>query len=336
MTKKIISVILAICFVLSFAACANTKDETTSPVETTQDNSQLLTVNAAVLKGPTGMGMAWLMNENKNGTSVNKYDFTVSGAADEVTAKLVSGELDIAAIPTNAASALYNKTKGAVMVLAVNTLGVLYVIEKGDSVSSIADLAGKKIVSAGQGTTAEYVVNYVLSENGLTVGKDVTVDYVSEHTEVASLALAGDYDIAIVPEPFVTSITSKNSEFHVRIDLTEAWNATGAGELVMGAIAARREFVEKNPEAVSAFMKEYEASVKYTNDNVEQAAQLIESFDIISADVAVKAIPNSHIVFLSGTDMKQKMSDFLSVLFSLEPTSIGGKLPEDNFYYTAA
>lgn len=333
--RKILSVLLTLCLALSLAACTGGQNETTTPETTAGNSSDELTINAAVLKGPTGMGMAWLMNENKNGASANRYNFTVAGAADEITSKLASGALDIAAIPTNAASALYNKTGGEIIALAVNTLGVLYVLEKGDSISGITDLAGKKIVSAGQGTTAEYVVNYVLTKNGLKAGEDLTVDYVSEHTEAASLALAGNYDIVIVPEPFVTSITEKDSDFHICVDLTKAWNDTGAGELVMGAIAASRSFVESNPEAVKAFMQEYEASVEYTNRNTEQAAELIESFGITSAAVARSAIPNSNIVFISSGEFKQKMNAFLTVLFELEPASIGGKLPGEDFYYTA-
>lgn len=337
-TKKIVAALMALCLLLSFAACSGTSTDETTTAATTEETTLAatgVTVNAAVLKGPTGMGMAWLMNENESGTSANTYNFTVAGSADEITSQLVAGTLDIAAIPTNAASVLYNKTKGGVTVLAVNTLGVLYVIEKGNTVQSIADLKGKKIVSAGQGTTAEYVVNYVLSKNNLTVGEDVTIDYVSEHTEAASLALSGEYDIAIVPEPFVTNITAKDSDFHICIDLTAAWNDTGAGELVMGAIAARTAFVKENPEAVKAFMAEYKKSIEFTNSSVEQAAQLIEKYGITTAAVAQSAIPNSHIVFIDGSEMKDKMSAFLQVIYDMEPTSIGGAMPADDFYYTA-
>ncbi len=321
--KKVISILLALVMVFALAACSS------------QPQEEAVTINAAVLKGPTGMGMAWLMNENENGTSKQSYNFTVAGAPDEITGKLVSGDLDVAAIPTNAASTLYNKTKGQVVVLAVNTLGVLYVLENGNSVSKVSDLEGKKIVASGQGTTAEFVVNYLLGLNNLTPGENVTIDYVSEHAEAASLALSGKYDLVILPEPFVTSIQKQSADFKVCIDLTQAWNESDAGELVMGAIAARKEFVEKYPNAVAAFLEEYKKSVEFTNENVEEASALIEKAGIISAAVAKSAIPNSHIVFIDSDEMKQSMSGFLKVLFDMQPNSIGGAIPGDDFYYGA-
>ncbi|MCQ2462112.1 MAG: ABC transporter substrate-binding protein [Clostridia bacterium] len=315
MKKKISALILTAALLLSLVCCGSGETEKT--------------VNAAVLKGPTGMGAAWLMEKNEKGESLNSYNFTVAGAADEITAGLVSDGIDLAAVPTNLASVLYNKTNGGVCVLAVNTLGVLYVLEKGDSISSVKDLEGKKIVSAGQGTTAQYVFEYILEQNGVKA----ETEYVSEHTETASLALSGKADIVVVPEPFVTSITSKDASFRKALDLTEEWEKLGKGELVMGAIAARKEFVDENPDAVKAFMSEYEKSVAFTNENVEQAAALCGKFGIVDEAVAKKAIPNSHIVFMDGRKMADTMTEFLNVLYSYDPSSVGAAVPADGFYY---
>ena len=315
MKKKIFAIVLAVALLLSLACCGAPKEKAV--------------VNAAVLKGPTGMSAAWLMEENEKGSSLNSYNFTVAGAADEITAGLVSGSVDIAAVPTNLASVLYNKTEGGICMLAVNTLGVLYILEKGESIKSVKDLEGKKIVSAGQGTTAQYVTDYILEKNGVKA----QIDYVSEHAEAASLALSGKYDVVALPEPFVTSVTSKDASFKKALDLTEEWEKLGEGELVMGAVAARKDFVENNPDAVKAFMEEYEKSVAFTNESITEAASLCGKFDIVAKEVAEKAIPDSHIVFMTGQEMSEKIMQFLNVIYSADPSSVGGALPGDGFCY---
>lgn len=317
MTKKISALIVTALMLLSLACCG------------TPQGQEKATVNTAVLKGPTGMGTAWLMEENENGRSLNNYSFTVAGAADEITAGLVSGSVDIAAVPTNLAGVLYNKTSGGVSVLAANTLGVLHVLERGDSIHSVKDLEGKKIVSSGQGTTAQYVFDFILAENGVTA----QTDYVAEHAEAASLIASGKYDVAVLPEPFVTSVTAKDSSLRPALDFTEGWEKLGRGKLVMGVIAVRKEFADSNPEAVENFIQEYEKSVNFTNENPGQAASLCGKFDIIAAETAEKAIPNSHIVFMDGQEMADTVTEFLNVLYEAEPSSVGGAVPGEGFFY---
>lgn len=330
--KKTIALILALVLITAgFGACGTGSGGETAT--TTAPPATKTTVNAAVLKGPTGMGMAYLMEQDANGKSTNDYNFNVESAPDAVTAKLVSGELDMAAIPTNAAATLYNKTGGKVKVIAVNTLGVLYILQKGGAVKSIADLRGKTIVSAGKGSTAEYVLNYILSKNGLTVGKDVTVDYVSEHAEAVAQAKAKKYDLILLPEPFVTSLSSADSAFSVALDLQKEWEAVSSSPMTMGAIAVRAAFLEEHSEAINAFLEEYKVSVMYTNNTPADAAALIEKHGIMTAAVAQKAIPNSNIVFIPGEQMKTALSAFFGVLLEANPDSIGKKLPADDFYY---
>ena len=336
--KKSISLLLCLVLVVAaFASCGNaTGSESTTEAPTTTEAAAKTTVNIAVLKGPTGMGAAKLMDMDEAGTSKNDYNFTIATAPDQITAKLVSGELDIASLPTNAVSALYNKTKGGVTLLSINTLGVLYILEKGDTVNSVADLKGKTILASGQGSTAEYVLNYILEKNNLKVGTDVKVEYAAEHSEAASQALAGKYDIVMLPEPFVTSTQLQNSEFKVKINLTEEWEKLGGGALTMGAVAVRTAFLKENPQAVTDFMAEYAESVKFTNDSIDDAAALIEKYDIAKAAVAKKAIPNCNIVNITGEQMKTDASAFLKIIFDFDASAVGGVLPADDFYYIAS
>ncbi len=329
--KKILSALsLILCFALLFTACGGSAEETTAPAnEQTTAAAERPVINIGLLKGPTGMGAAVLLDNNEKGTSKAQYDLTLAGAPDVLQAALINDTLDVAALPSNVAAVLNKKTEGKVQILAVNTLGVIYLMSNDENVKTVADLKGKTILSAGKGTTTEYVLNYILSKNGLT---DVNVEYASEHAEVISKAAAGGYDVVLLPEPFVTQMKAKDIGFSVAVDLTKEWKALGGGELTMGCIAVRTEFAEKNPEAVKAFLEDYTASVNAVNADTEAAGTLIEKFDIAKANIASKAIPGCNIVVMTGEEMKTNVSAYLTVLHSSNPASVGGTLPGDSFY----
>ena len=290
-------------------------------------------INIAGLKGPTSLGMLMLMEGDENQTTANDYEFLLAGAADEIVGKIVTGELDIAAVPTNVGATLYKKTEGGVQLAALNTLGVLYILENGESIQSIEDLAGKSLVATGQGSTPEYALNMILEKNGLS--DSVTVEYKSEHSEVPPMLLSGDATIAMLPQPFVTSVLAQNENIRVALDVTEEWNkaVNGESDLTMGCVIVRKEFAENNPEALNAFLDEYKESVDYVNANPAEAAQISERFDIIKAAVAEKAIPECNIVFIEGDEMQKIASGCLQILFEANPKSVGGAVPDEAFYY---
>ena len=343
--KKIISLITAFMLTAALlAGCGSTGNGTADQTDKqensgTQTQAEPVDVNVMALKGPTAMGMVKLMDDADSGNvDTENYSFEIAASADEVTPKLIQGETDIAAVPANLASVLYNKTEGQIQVLAVNTLGVLYIVENGDSIHSVSDLAGRTIYASGKGSTPEYALNFILEKNGLTPGTDVTIEWKSEHSECVS-ALAQDPEgIAMLPQPFVTTAQAKNPNLKVALDLTEEWDKVMENEetkssLLTGVVVVRKEFTEENPEAVEDFMDRYADSVKYVNDNVEEAAKLVGNYDIVTEDVAVKAIPECNIVCITGEDMKEQLSGYLAVLKDANPESIGGELPGDDFYY---
>ena len=320
--------------VVEESATEETAPEETQPEEEEEAVSDV-TLHVAGLKGPTGMGMAKLMEDAANGKTANQYEFVLESAPDAVVGKLTSGELDIAAVPVNLAATLYQKTQGGVQLAAVNTLGVLYVVENGDTISSVSDLEGKTIYATGQASTPEYVLNYILEKNGLTPGENVTVEYLTEHAELAASFLAGECDVAMLPEPFVTQVMSKSETANVVLDLTKEWEAVAGDTLLaMGGIVVRSDFAKENPQAVAQFLEEYQASVEYVTDeaNADDAAALIEKYDIMVADVAKNALPRCNIVFMAGDEMKASAEGFLQVVFEADPQAIGGALPEDDFY----
>lgn len=313
--KKFLAILLSLIIIIGATACSKTKKTG-------------VTVNIGVLKGPTGMSAAWLMDQNDQKLSANEYNFTVAGTPDAITGQLINGDMDIAALPTNAISALYNKTEGKISVLGVNALGVLYILENGNSINSVSDLAGKTVLASGRGSTAEYVLNYILEKNGVIA----EIVWAAEHSEAATLALKGDYDIVMLPEPFVTNVTAKSDAFRVALDLTEEWEALGNGELTMGGIAVRTAFLEEHPDAVKAFVDEYGKSVAFTNSQPEDAAKLIAKYEIAAEEVAKNAIPRCNIVWLHGKDYKAVLENFLGVVYDANPAGIGGKMPGDDFY----
>ena len=321
--KKLIVFILSLTLIVTaFAGCG------AKPTE------EDVTIRVAGMKGPTSMGLVKLMEDSENGEAANDYAFTIVGSADEITPKLVQGELDMAAVPANLASVLYNNTDGAVQLLAVNTLGVTYIVEKGDSVSSIADLAGKTIYATGKGSIPEYSLRYILAENGIDPDSDVTIEWKSEPTEVVSIISNAEAGVAMLPQPYVTVAQGSVEGLHIAVNLSQAWDDLNNGSrLITGVMVVRRDFAQAHPQAVADFLEEYKASVDYVNGNVSEAAQLVEKFDIVKAAVAEKALPFCNITFISGADMKAPIGGFLQVLFDQNPASVGGKLPDDNFYY---
>ena len=312
--KKIASLLIALLLVFSvgFAAVAET-------------------VNVAALNGPTGMGMVKLMKDEEG---KDNYAFTLAGAADVIAPSFIKGEFDIVCVPANLASVLYNRTNGNVQVLAVNTLGVLYIVERDDTVHTISDLKGRTIYSAGKGATPEYALRYLLTMNGIDPEKDVTIVWQSEHSECLSAIINDSTAVAMLPQPFVTVAQTKKDDVRVALDLTKEWEAleTDSG-MVTGVVIARKDFAENNPEAVAAFMEAYAESVKYVNENVEEAAELIGEYEIVAAAVAVKALPYCNIVCITGEEMVTLLGGYLNVLFEQDATSVGGALPNEDFYY---
>lgn len=336
--KKLTALLLALAMIFALAACSGNDDDK----DTTGDAAVKTTVNVATLMGPTGIGMTKLMDDDANGTSANDYNFTVATSPDQIVAAISNATepLDIAACPINLASTLYKKTNGAIQIAAINTLGVLYILENGNTINSISDLKGKTLYATGQGSTPEYILNYILEANGLTPGEDVTINYVAEHAELATMIATGKVDLAMLPEPNVTSARVQNSDLRIALDVTEEWGKAtvlkgdGESELVQGCIIVRKDFAEKNPEALKAFLEEYKASVDYVNANVEEASVLCETYGIIpKAAVAKMAIPNCNITFVEGAEMKALAQSNLQILFDANPSSIGGAMPADDFYY---
>ena len=297
--------------------------------EETADASEAA-LRIAGLMGPTTMGLVNLMSDEV----ASNYNFTMYGAADEIVPLLVKGDLDAAAVPANLAATLYNKTNGAVEVACINTLGVLYIVENGETVNSVGDLKGPTIVTTGKGATPEYVLRYVLTENGVDPDSDVTIEYCSEATEALSKVQAGEATIAMLPQPFVTSAMSQVEGLRVALDMNEEWQKVAGSKLVTGVLVVRKDAVENDPEAFAAFMDGYAASVEAANSDLEGTAALCEQYGVVAkAALAQKALPQCNIVCLTGEEMHSAVAGYLQVLSDLNPKAVGGQLPGEDFYY---
>ncbi len=356
--KRLLSMVMAAAMALSLVACGGTaasgstaSSQTASsapassqaesvPASSAASNSEDTAASGdamriAGLQGPTTMGMVKLMKDQESMESP-LYGVTMYGAADEIVPLLTKGELDAAAIPANLAATLYQKTEGKIQVAAVNTLGVLYVVATGDDVASVADLAGKTIYSTGKGTTPEYVLNYILTENGIDPAKDVTIEYKSEATEVLStLQSAGEGAVAVLPQPYVTAAQAQVEGLNVALDLTEEWNKIDPdSQLITGVLAVRSNYAEQHPEELEVFLADYRSSIEWVTANTADAAQLVAEYGIVAkAPLAEKALPACNITYMDGADMKQALSGYLDVLYQQDAASVGGALPGDDFYY---
>ncbi len=332
--KKLALIVLAILLTLSMFACTKeapkTEDssEAAPASEPTAVSEPAEPVRVAALAGPTGMGLAYMMQDMKD-----KYSVELFTAPDQVTAKIINGEIDISAVPINLASVLYNKTNGKVKVIAVNTLGVLYILENGNTVSSISDLAGKTIYATGQGSTPEYVLNYLLEANGL---KDsVQVEYIADNTELITKLANGTVQIAMLPEPHVSVAMAQSSDVRIALKVNDLWNEKNDTQLVQGVYIVRSEYLDAHKNQVDAFIADAEASANKVLTQDDAAKVIVEQGIIPKEPIAKKAIPNCNITLVKDADMKAYVSAMLQVLFDANPKSVGGKLPDDVFYYAA-
>lgn len=289
-------------------------------------------LEVAALNGPTGIGMVKLLEETE-GAEKPKYNIALYQSPDEIVGKVVSGELDIACVPSNMGAVLYNKTEGGVKLLGMNTLGVLYIVENGEAVQSVEDLKGKTILASGKDSTPEFVLNNVLTESGLVIGEDVTVEFMGNHADIASKLMAEEGTIALLPQPFVTTVLAKNESVRIAVDMNEAWHNLHEMDLPMGIIIGNSTVIEENPKAIDAFLKDYEASVKFVNENLDDAAALVEKYQIVpSAAIAKIAIPKCNIVYRDSEASKDSLNTFYGILEAANPKAVGGKLPDETFY----
>lgn len=316
------------------AQTAKTSSDETS-VTVTTDADIKTDINIAVMTGPTAIGLVKVMDDNEKGEAANNYNFHVYSEATEISTGLVKGELDVACVPCNLASVLYNKTDEGIVVAGINTLGVLYIVETGDNIHSVTDLAGKTIYTTGQGTTPEYTLRYILSGNGLDTDSDVTIEFKSEAAEVVNALSENPDAIAMLPQPYVTVAMNNNDQLRIALDITKEWEKLdNNGTVVTGVVVARKDWADAHTDAFNAFLSEYPESAAYTNENIDAAAELIEHFGIFKAAIAKKAIPYCNVTFIGGDEMKSKIERYLNVLYEQNPAAVGGNLPGDDFYYT--
>ena len=335
------ALILSVAMVMFAAAgCVPAAPQSTSPDQGQSAPQQSpaaekTEIRVGTLKGPTGMGMAKLMEDAQGGQTANKYQFDILGAPEDMVGKVTTGEVDIAAVPVNLAAVLYQKTSN-IQIAAINTLGVLYIVDRSGTINTVADLKGKTIYASGKGSSPEFVLNYILNSNGIDPTKDVTIEYKGEHTEIATLLLTKKADIALLPEPFVTTVIAKDNAVMRKIDLNQEWEKSTSKEtpLAMGCIIVNTAFAKEHKEAVDTFLKEYAASVDFVNQQTQKAGELIAKYGIMdNAALAEQAIPSCNIVYLDGAAMKSGAEKFLEILFKAEPKSIGGQMPNEGFYY---
>ena len=331
--KRFVSLLLAVLMAAAvLSGCAKQPQTPETPQE------EAVTIRVGGLKGPTSMGLVKLLDDAENQKTANTIDFQMAASANELTPLLLQGELDIMAVPANLGSVLYNKTQGGVKMLAVSTLGVLYMVEKGgETVTDIKSLAGKTIYATGKGATPEYALTYLLARNGLELGKDVNVEWKSEPTEIVALMAEQDNAVAMLPQPFVTVAQSQVEGLRVALDLSAEWDALDNGSrLITSVLVARKAFADEHPAALAAFLEDYAASTDYANEHPAEAAVLVEKYGIVKAAVAEKALPQCNLVCITGVDMKVAVGGYLQTLYDLKTEAVGGAMPGDGFYWMGA
>ena len=327
MKKILISISLIMALALLLAACATGRN-----LAVDDD----VTIRLRGLQGPTSMGLAPLVTDAQAGEESFEVDFEVTASPEEIVPLIIKGECDFAAVPANLASTIYNKTEGGIVVLAINTLGVLDIVERGNTVESLKDLKGKKLYASGEGAVPEYVIRLLLEKNGLDPDSDVEIEWLSEHSAIVAKLEVEEESTALLPQPFVTIAQKQLTDLRLALDLNDDWTELipEAG-LVMGVLIAQKSFVEENEKAVAAFLASYKESIDYTNNNPKEASLMIEALDVFNAAIAEEAIPHCNIHYEDGDSMRDSLSGFLTLLHGMNPQSVGGELPPADFYYGA-
>lgn len=320
--KATIASVLAAVLALNLAACGNKETQEAVPAETVQ---------LAAMKGATAMGLVKYTSEL---SPEDKVNYEIKTMPEEVVNGLMKGELDLACVPANLAATLYNKSEGKVQVAAINTSNVLYLASNNLELKSLDDLKGKTIYATGKGATPDAALHTILQEAGLSED-DVTIEFKSEATEVAAVLTAEEGAVAFLPEPFLTTVTSKNDKVKIAFSAADLWKdyVAADGSLVTGVLVVRKEFAEKNEAWFKQFLKDYKTSAEWVKANPEEAGKLIGEQEIVPAAVASKALPRIGITFIDGKPMQEQLESYLSRLFDFNPKLVGGQVPAEDFYY---
>ena len=331
---KLLSLILVLTLSLGLTACKKANQNNNSSAEPAYS---AVNMNVACMTGPTGVGMAKLIADSKAGTTANNYNFTVSAAADEFKEKFLKGEIQIASVPTNLAAALYNATGGKVRVLAVNTNGVLSILQNGGTpITSLNELKDQVVYAAGKGSNPEYILRYILQENGLEIGHNIDVIF-DEATAINQKLIKGEAKFAMLPEPAASTVMTKSDKLQKVLSINDEWTKVSKTKLMMGCVIAMDSYIAENGVAVEKFLEEYKASIEFAVNNVSEAAKHCTDAGITTAvGIAEKVIPDSNLCFVTGSEMKSGLTDFYTVLYTANAKLIGGKLPADDFYYKAS
>lgn len=347
-SKNKILLMLVLLLIITAMGVACTKTETTAPevveevveepveeaVEEPVTEEEKPVVRLAAMTGPTGIGAVNMIEKSALGESKFQIEPTIVGTPDEIVSKLANDELDLAIIPANLSSVIYNNTGGKIKALAINNLGVLYVLESGDTINSMEDLKGTTVISTGKGTTPEFSLNYLLQANDINPETDLTIEFKTEATEVAQLMISGNANIAVVPEPMVTNIMMKNENVRIALSFNDEWNKVSSdSKLVTGVLVGRTAFLDENSDLISDLLSEYKSSIDTAKSDVANTALLTEKYGIIAAAVAEKAIPNCNLEYIDGDALKTDLSGYLQTLFDANPKAIGGQMPDEGFFY---
>lgn len=335
--KKWLAGLLAGVMTLSLVGCGGqqTQDaQTQQPTDAVEAGyEEGLTTRVAALKGPTAMGLVCLMDENEGDTA--HYSFDLYTAGDEIVPLIAKGEVDIALIPTNLAATLYQKTEGGVQVLDVNAGNVLYVVSHDETLTDLSGLKGKTVYMTGKGTSPDWTLQYLLKKAGMSES-DLTIEFKSEATEVVSALAQDAAAVGILPQPFATVAMMQDQEMSVNFPLENAWkeySPDGSG-IATGVTIVRKAFAEEHPAAVAQFVLDHQASVQSAEEDPASAAALIEEYGIVKAAVAQQVIENFNpMVATTGEAMQTWVSGYLEMLYEIAPDAVGGKLPDEGFYY---
>lgn len=319
--------------ILSFLTLILNAEGAREGSEATAALAEPLQLTVAGLKGPSSIGMLRMIESEPVFGEDVETEYQIVDEPQLMIARIMSGEADIAAVPINLAAVLYNK--GAPYRLgAVTGDGLLHIVSSREDIGSVEDLKGKRIYCIAQGSTPEFVLRYVLEKSGIDPDTEVELDFSFDHVAIAPQLIAGKVDLAVLPEPFVSIVASKNPAVQPVIDLQQVWaELSGTGDTYpITATLVRNSLYREHPEALKAFFAAYRESIDWANANPAEAGGLAGKYMEMPAPIIAKAMPRLNLRYQSPREARSRVEELYQVFHGFAPASVGGTIPGDEFY----
>ncbi len=283
-----------------------------------------------------------MVNSGALNDVVDKVEFKVWKNPDQMRALVLSGDVDFIATPTNVAANLYNR--GAdIRLLNVSIWGVLWMVSRDNSLKTLADFKDKEIAMPFRGDMPDIIFSKLAKESGLDPKKDFKLRYVSNPLDAMQLLILRRVDHALLAEPAVSMALRKTQSYPMKIiapdlyrsvDLQKEWGRLlkRKSSIPQAGMALINKKLDKH--IIQRFIEEYEKATNWCLEYPDEAGKIVaEHIELLTPEAVSDSIKVSQFKHVSANDARVELDYFFNILLESTPAVIGGKLPDDGFFY---